>query len=177
MIPETTLTPEERAEILAEWKRLAAEPRPKPRQPWGCATFFVATLLFLVVRQLPLPPWLQATLLWILGLAIAGGFFFGVFVGSGKFAHDSARANESIDWLAANPDPGDTAARRRHAVTMLFYSSISDDGPTTSSTFDPGEARKRLGPNLPYVLAVERALAADDPHWKVFDGPDSKNEG
>ena len=168
-----TLTAEEREAVFREWRRLAAEPRPKPRQPWGCATFLVATLLFLVVRQTPMAAWLQTTLSWIAGIAIAFGLLAAFFLGSGRFAHDAARANGSIDWLAANPDTTDWAARRRHAVTLLYFSVTTDDGPSTSGTFDPDEARKRLGAHLPYVLAIGDMLAGENAQWRVF----SKAEG
>jgi hypothetical protein len=162
------ITPQEREAILAEWRRLAAEPRPKPRPPWGCATFLLAALLFMIVRQTPMAPWLQTTASWILGILIAFGLLAAFFLGSGKFAHDAGRANASIDWLAANPDTTDRAARRRHAVTLLFFSVTTDDGPTSAGTFDPDEARKRLGAHLPYVLAVGDVLAEENAQWRVF---------
>ena len=165
---ELTITPQEREAILAEWRRLAAEPRPKPRPPWGCATFLLATLLFMVVRQTPMPSWLQTSLSWIAGIAIALGLLAAFFLGSGKFAHDAARANASIDWLAANPGTTDVVARRRHAVTLLFFSVTTDDGPSTSGTFDPDEARRRLGAHLPYVLAAGDVLAEENAQWRVF---------
>ena len=163
------ITPEERAAILAEWQRLAAEPRPKPRQPWGCAVVVIGILLFLVVPQMPLPGWLQTTLRWILGFAIALGGFLQLALVSSKYAHDSDRTRESLAWLAANQETADPAARRRHAVTLIRYAITDDDGPTTSGTFDPDEARKRLGAHLPYVLEVDRLLAAEKAvSWKVF---------
>jgi hypothetical protein len=173
MAAEPRLTPEEREAVLAEWRRLAAEPRPKARPPWGCATFLLATLCLIVVRQTPMPPWLQTTATWILGFLIALGFLAAFFLGSGKFAHDAARANGSIDWLAAHPHTTDWAARRRHAVTLIFFSVTTDDGPSTSGTFDPDEARKRLGAHLPYVMAVGDVLAEENAQWRVF----SKAEG
>jgi hypothetical protein len=163
-----TITPEEREAILAEWRRLAAEPRPKPRPPWGCATFLLATLLFMIVRQTPMPSWLQTTLSWVLGILIAFGLLAAFLLGSGRFAHDAARANASIDWLAANPGTADAVARRRHAVALLFFSVTTDDGPSSSGTFDPDEARKRLGAHLPYVLAAGDVLAEENAQWRVF---------
>ena len=169
MVTELQIDPAERAEVLAEWDRLIAEPRPAPRQPYGCATFLISTCLFLVVQQMSsLPSWLRLALLIILGLAIAGGLFFQLALASSKYHHDSARARESIEWLAANPATSDAAARRRHAVTMLRYSVTADDGPTTSGTFDPAHARERLGAHLPFVIAVERALIAEQKIYPVF---------
>ena len=177
MVTELQHDPAERGEILAEWDRLIAEPRPTPRQPYGCATFLISTCLFLAVQQTSsLPSWLRFALLTILGLAIAGGLFFQFALASSKYHYDSARARESIEWLAANPATSDAAARRRHTVTMLRYSETSDDGPTTSGTFDVAQARERLGAHLPYVIAVERALIAEGRMYPVFTST-AKNPG
>jgi len=169
---EQALTPGERAAILAEWDRLAGEPRPKSRPPYGCATFLMATALFLLVHQLPklgwtLPPTLQTILLWALGIVIAGGLLLGLFAGSGIFAGAAVRAEESIAWLAGHPATSDATERRRHAVTMLYFALVSD-GPTTSGTFDPDPVSRRLGENFSYVVAVERALVEERRMWPVF---------
>ena len=169
------LGPDERAEILAEWNRLRAEPRPSSPPPYGCATVIIATALLLLVLQLPkltgweLPSALQDVAAAILLLAIAGGLFFSLFVGSGRFAHDSLRANGSIEWLAAKSGTSDAAARRRHAVTLLFFAVTADDGPHMSSTFNSDQARARLGASLPYVIAVERVLVEERGLWTVID--------
>lgn len=176
---EHQLEPAERAEILAEWEWLRAEPRPRARPPYGCATVIIATALLLIVWQVPKligwvpPPSLQGVVLAILVLVIAGGFLFHLFAGSGKFAHDCLRASEAIGWLAANPGTSDSTARRRHAVTLLFFAVTADDGPSMSGTFDPGQARARLGAHLPYVLAAERLLTEERGLWAVFATPSS----
>ena len=167
----------ERAAILAEWDRLRAEPRPRARPPYGCATVLVASVLLLLAWQLPKltgwapPPTLQPVAVAILTLVIAGGLLFHLFVGSSKFAHDCLRAGEAIEWLAANPCTSDAETRRRHAVALLFFSITADDGPSMSTTFDAGKARTRLGANLPYVLAAERVLTGERSLWAVFDSP------
>jgi len=163
----------EREAILAEWIRLQDEPAPRSRQPYGCVTFLIALALLLAVTQLPklfgwaLPPSVLTVAQAILGLAMVVGLFFGVFVGSGRFAHACARAEDAIQWLEADPGTGDAAERRRHAVTLLFNAIVSD-GPSTSGTFDAGKVRPRLGANLPYVLAVERVLKEERGLWPVF---------
>jgi hypothetical protein len=164
----------ERAAILAEWDRLQAEPRPAARPPYGCATVLAAGALLLLVHRIPplagweLPPTLRFALPALLAVVLAGGLFFALFAGSGRFAHDSLRAQTAIEWLAANQSAGDPEERRRHAVTLLFFAVTTDDGPTTSATFDPARARDRLGASLPYVLAAERLLAAERGLWPVF---------
>lgn len=158
--------PEERAAIVAEWKRLAAEPPPENPRPYGCATFLIAAALLLFLpKLLDLPGWklpeaLRLVLLAVLGLALAGGFFVGVFVGSGVYGRAHARAREALSWLAANPESTDAAARRRNAVALIF-NTVVWDGPTVSTTIAPAQSRERLGASLPYVLSVERVLAAD----------------
>lgn len=170
---EHELEAAERAAIIAEWERLRAEPRPPAPPPYGCATFLVAAALLLIVPQLlklagwELPRPLELVALVVLALAMAGGLFVSIFVGSGIFGRASNRANAAIDWLEANPGLGDPEERRRQAVTLLFNAVVSD-GPTTSGTLDSDRARERLGANLPYVLAVERALVEERGLWVVF---------
>jgi len=160
---------EERAAIVAEWRRLAAEPPPFNPRPYGCATLImaVAVLLLLPAVGLKLPqPW-GLILLVVLGLVAAGGFFVGVFVGSGVYGRASTRANAALDWLSGNAASSDAEARRQHAVALLFNAVVSD-GPTTSSTIDFAQARERLGAGLPYVVAVERTLCAEVGFAPVF---------
>lgn len=173
MAHEHELEPVERAAIVAEWERLRAEPRPPALQPYGCATFLIATALFLIVSQMQkltgwqLPRPLEWAVLVVLGLGIAGGLFVGIFVGSGVFGRAAERASAAIDWLEANPGSSHPEERRRQAVALLFNAVVSD-GPSTSGTFEPDRARERLGANLPYVLAVERALAEERGLWVIF---------
>ena len=169
------LEPAERAAVLAEWERLRAEPPPVSPKPYGCATFLVAAALLLIIPQLTklvdvrLPrPW-GSILLGILVLAMAGGFFVGVFFGSGVYGRAVVRARAALDWLAAHPDAADAAERRRNAVTLLYYALVSD-GPTLAGTFDTAQARERLGASLPYVIAVERALRAERKVDPIFTG-------
>jgi hypothetical protein len=155
-----------RAAIVAEWKRLAAEPPPTNPRPYGCATFLVAAVLLLGLPRLleliglKLPQPLGAVLLVILVLALAAGFFVGIFVGSGVYGRACARAQEALAWLAANPESKDAEARRHNAVALIF-NTVVWDGPTVSTTIAPAQSRQRLGANLPYVLAVERVLVAE----------------
>jgi len=160
------LEPGEHAAILAEWQRLATEPPPVNPRPYGCATFLVAAALLLLVPKIldqlgiSLPQPFGFILLATLVLALAGGFFVGVFVGSGVYGRAHSRANAALDWLASHSDSDDAAERRRNAVALLQYTIVSD-GPTTAVTIDIAKARERLGAGLPYVVAVERALRAE----------------
>ncbi len=163
---------EEEAAIIAELQRLRAEPPPVNPRPYGCLTFVVAAALLLLVPQLPkwfgwnLPQPVVQILFWLLVVALAGGFLIGVFVGSGVYARALHRASESLEWLASHPGLTDPVARR-HAVTLID-SVIVSDGPTTSSTIDIDQAKKKLGANLQYVIAVERVLVAENIAYVQF---------
>jgi hypothetical protein len=93
-------------------------------------------------------------------IALGGGFFIGVFVGSGVYGRAASRARESLEWLASHPGLIDAATRRRHAVSLIANAVVSE-GPTTSDTIDIAEARMKLGMNFQYVVTVERVLVAE----------------
>jgi hypothetical protein len=158
----------QREAIVAEWRRIAAEPPPHNPRPYGCLTVIVTIALFVLLPLTgikPPPPW-GTVLLVVLGLALAGGLFVGVFVGSGVHGRAALRATAALDALTADPAPDD-AARLRHAVALIAHAEVSD-GPTTSGTIDIAAARQRLGTNLGYVMAVEQVLAEEIGALRVF---------
>ncbi len=158
----------QRAAIVAEWQRIAAEPPPRNPRPYGCLTVIIALALLILLPKFgprPPPPW-GMVLVVVLGLALAAGLFVGVFVGSGIYGRASLRATEALDALVADPAPDD-AARIRHAVGLVAYAVVSD-GPTTAGTIDLAQAKQRLGANLDFVVAVERVLAAEIGAMYVF---------
>lgn len=161
-------TAEQRDAIVAEWRRIAAEPPPFNPRPYGCLTVMVIIALFVLLPLTgikPPPPW-GTVLLVVFGLALAGGLFVGVFVGSGVHGRAALRATAALDALAADPVP-DEAARLRHAVSLIAHAAVSD-GPTTSGTINIAEAKQRLGTNLVYVMAVEQVLAEEIGALHVF---------
>ena len=170
---ENELDAAEKTAIVAEWRWLAAEPPPFNPRACGCLTFLLAGALLLLLPQLPkwigwtLPQPLGQILFVVLVIALAGGFFVGIFVGSGVYGRAYRRAHESVEWLATHPGLIDPAARRRHAVSLIFNVVVSD-GPTTSATVDVNEARAKLGTNLQYVVAVERVLVAENLSGEYF---------
>jgi hypothetical protein len=163
----------ERAAIVAEWQRLAAEPPPTNPRPYGCATFLLAAALLLGVSALSrmtgyeLPQPLGTILSGLLVLILTGGFVVGVFFGSGVYGRAAVRARAALDWLAAHPDAADSDERRRNAVQALYYAIVSE-GPTTASTFDLAQAKEKLGASLVYVSAVEEVLVAELGGWRIF---------
>lgn len=163
-----TFTAGQREAIVAEWRRIAAEPPPRNPRPYGCLTVIVTIALFVLLPLTgfkPPSPW-GTVLLVVFGLALAGGLFVGVFVGSGVHGRAALRATAALDALIANPAP-DEAARLKHAVALIAHAAVSD-GPTTSGTIDIAAAKQRLGVNLAYVVAVEQVLAEEIGALRVF---------
>lgn len=158
----------QREAIVAEWRRLAAEPPPRNPRPYGCLTVIATIALFVLLPLTgikPPPPW-GTVLLVVFGLALAGGLFVGVFVGSGVHGRAALRATAALDALTADPGP-DEAEQLRHAVALIAHAEVSD-GPTTSRTIDIAAAKQRLGANLGYVVAVEQVLAEEIGALRVF---------
>jgi hypothetical protein len=165
------LATEERQAAAAEWKRLQAEPSPTDRKAIGCMAM-VLTLIAAVAAPtvigwvgLALEPRSRSLLLGFWALLFLGGAVVWLF-SPGPFGRDAQRAEEALNWLAANPD-GDALLRRNHAVALLYF-AFSSHGPSTTTTFDFAQARERLGAALPYVMEVETALAIDQKIYRVF---------
>lgn len=170
-IPQLDTT--EREALAAEWQRLQAEPPPRDRRAVGCMTMLVAIGLGIAAPPLgrlvgvePSQP-VKLGIGIALGLVFLAGLIVGVFTGSGRFAHALTRAEQAIEWLAANASQGDALERRRQAVALLLHAYCTD-GPSTVHTIDFGRARERLGAALPYVIAAERALRRDVGIYPVF---------
>jgi hypothetical protein len=166
-------TSAQRAAIVAEWHRIAAEPLPSSPRPWGCLAVIAGLVLLLVLPQLGIrlpPPW-NTLLLVVIGLLLAGGVFVGVFLGSGRYGRAAVRAEAALQALSGS-QPADEAARMRHAVELIAHAWVSD-GPTLSAAVDLVQARQRLGTNLDYVVAVERVLAQEIGDQQVFIRPDT----
>lgn len=161
-------TPEQRAAIVAEFRRIMAEPPPFNPRPYGCLTAIAGIVLFLLVPQLgirPPPPW-GTVLVALFGVMILGGAVVGVLLGSGVHGRAATRAGAALEALASDVAVED-AARMRHAVALIAHATVSD-GPTTLVAIDPAQARRRLGAGLDYVIAVEDVLARELGAQRVF---------
>jgi hypothetical protein len=164
---------QEKAAILAEGRRLVAEPPPFNPRPYGCLTFVVAAMLLVLLPQLSkwfgwmLPQPFGKIVVGVLAVALVSGLVVGIFLGSGVYGRAASRASASLEWLANPPNVTDPDARRRHAVTLVLNAVVSD-GPTTTGTLAIDEARIKLGKNLQYVVAVERVLAAENLSYVHF---------
>lgn len=162
---DITLGAAERQALWAEWQRLQNEPAPSDRRAAGCMTVIIAVALAAAGPALArlagfdLGQSMRIGATVVLVLAFVAGIVM-AFLGSGRFARDSQRAKEALEWLATHGADADPDERRSRAVSLLLHAYCTD-GPTTTATFEFEEARQRLGDSLPYVLAVERALRAD----------------
>ena len=169
---EPALPTAERQAIAAEWKRLGDEPPPTDRRAIGCMTVIIAVALAaggpflarLIGFDLGQSMRIGASIVLI--VALLAGIAMAL-LGSGKFARDSQRAQEALEWLATHGATADPEERRRQAVSLLFH-AYCVDGPSTTGTFEFDEARRRLGDSLPYVMSVERALRTDLKIYPVF---------
>ena len=149
---------QERAAIVAAYRRRAADWKPRSPQPHGCLTLIVAVLLFLVsgplVQGAGWPGWVATVLAVVAVLAGIAGFFV---MGARVVPESPEQRAESAIVALGVGTPLDGATRREHAVALLFH-AYDIQGPTMRSTFDFEAARTRLGAALPYLLAVEQVL-------------------
>ena len=162
----------ERAAIIAQARRLHAEPPPSDRRGIGCVTVLgTGTLLLLLPplsKRLGWPQFIAEVLFWLLIIPFALGFFAAFFLATSRYSRASARAGEALAWLASHPGATDAEARR-YAVALICYHLINDDG-GMSQVVDIDEAKVKLGANLQYVVAVERVLAEEKLSDRYFGG-------
>jgi hypothetical protein len=154
----------ERAAILAEAQRLGAEPLPADRRGIGCLTVIISGVMLLALPPLAKryhwPPLVADVLFWPLAIVCALGFFAAFLLTTSRYSRASARARDALAWLACHPGARDAEARR-HAVALVCYHAINDDG-GVAQVIDVDEAKKNLGEDLHYVVAVERVLAGEN---------------
>lgn len=168
MSPTPEFTSKQRAAIVDEWRRIAAEPPPRNPRPYGCLVVIAAIALFLLIPQLGIklpPPW-GTVLAGVLGFAVLAGGFVGVFAGSGVHGRAALRAEQALAALTAVPAVEEDT-RLRHAVVLIAH-AVVNDGPTMSGTIDITAVKQRLGANLGYVVAIEQVLAEEVGTVHVF---------
>jgi len=165
---DESLSPGERAAVLAEYDRLAAEPVQPNYSSSGCGLMVLAVVLFVVVPKLipGMPRWgVIATLVFVIALILAGIVIY-VF-GGGGYARSKQRIDAALAVLSSRFGIA-TMDEKRNAAVMLIYGAVYSDGPGTSSTFDFYAARAQLGPALRYVQQVERLLIAERQVYPIF---------
>ena len=176
---EPQINVEERAAIVREYKRVAAEPGPANYSPAGCLLLvlsllgFVFTPSVLRMTDLPVP---GGALLVGWGILALVGIMLSMFGGSLSTSRVGYRAQENLRWLSEHPAGGRSEERRREAVSLLVHAYHSG-GPWTVTTYEFDEARRTLGEALPYVMAVERVLREELDIYAVFTDDESETEG
>ena len=155
---------DERAAIIAEAQRLRAEPPSTDRRSIGCLTVLGTGFLLLLVpplsKRLGWPPLISDILFWVLILPFAFGLFAAVFLTTSRYSRASALVHDALAWFASHPGVRDAEARR-HAVALVCYRAINDNG-GLATVVGVDEAKLKLGENLQYVIAVERVLAGEN---------------
>lgn len=164
----------ERAAIVAEWKKVSAEWKPKDYYGVGCVCLLAGAVIFLglpkLVSMFPLllPVWLKGLVALAAVVLALGGF---ILMGSRKLqASPADLATRAAEALASGRQDAD--AKRTSAVTILFH-AYDFRGPTMSSNFDPAVLRGKLGSALDYVMDVERVLIEELKVYPVFTAPSS----
>ena len=169
---EPVFDADERATIVAEWRRQEAEPRPRSLKDHGCLVIVVAAVLAVagpaIARALG-----AADSRGLTGaFGIAAGVLALTGIGLRLFGDRGlrwavGRTDEAVAYFRAQGAGGAPDERRRHAVTLVLRAEYAS-GPGTSTVFDPAKVRGELGAALPYVMAVERVLRGEVKAWPVF---------
>lgn len=170
----TSLTPEDRAAIVAEVDRTNAIPAGVNTSSPGCVMLIVAVVLFLSV-----PPMLRK--LGVQAMTRGVGIAFLVveafllllglvwyFRGSGgAYAKTVMRAESAIETIKSAFAAGH-GRECGEAVARLLASSSYSDGPGISSTFKVEQAREQIGAAMPFVIDVEKFLVSEHKVDPVF---------
>jgi len=176
----SSLGPDEEAVVDEALADLQAQEGPVDRGPLGCVLSVPAFLVLLMVpvlaRSYGLPSSVAQPLilggivLLVLGLTLwftAGGFVRG---------HVSAAAEAGLRTLEEWDEASGTREEALRAATLVVMNAYASYGPSTVQTFEPEDARSRLGARLPLVEAVERHLLEKGVTYPVFTDRDEGGE-
>ncbi len=177
----SSLSPDEEAVVDEALADLQAQEGPVDRGPLGCVLSVPAFLLLLMVpilaRSYGLPSSVAQPLilggivLLVLGLTLwftAGGFVRG---------HVSAAAEAGLRTLEEWDEDAGTREEALRAATLVVMNAYASYGPSTVQSYEPADARKRLGARLPLVEAVERHLLQKGVTYPVFTDRQEGDEG
>ena len=160
----------ERAAIVAEWNRLAAEPVPPNQKPVGCAVAILAVVALMVspyVLKLVGSKLLDAIVIVARTVALLWGLVVGFITGGKGARHVYGKLEAAQRWFEEHRDGGDALERMKAAVALVHFPHFSD-GPSMSMLLDLAAARGRLGDSAAYVEEVERVLIEEVKAWAVF---------
>ena len=172
MPPPPEFDAAERAAIVVEYDRLAAEPKLPNFSSIGCMSFILSGVILLTFPRFG-AGWPYAINLFVLILIalLAGGgllmFFFGPDRG---YERAKLRANAALELLSHRFAGTPADERRNAAVAAIFYGMYTNAF-SSKTTYGSVNAAGRLGEALRYVQAVERVLLAERAPYPIFTDP------
>lgn len=148
---------------------IRAEPAPRSLAGVGCVMAlpgFLLLLVFpLVARKLAVASGPATAVLVVGGVLLVVGL--GLWFSAGGFVRGRfiAAAEAALRTLEKGEKEREVLLR---AATLLLCNAYATYGPSTAETFDFAEGRRRLGPRLDLVMAVEEVLLAEGVIYPVF---------
>jgi hypothetical protein len=176
-----SLGPEEQAVVQEALEEIQETPPPPDRGPLGCVVALPGFVLLLLyppaARFLDLPGWAGIAALSA-GIPLVS-FGLILWFTAGRLGRRHAMAASEAALLALESWTDEEAEREEalRAATLLLMSSFAQSGPTFVATFDASEARKRIGPRMPLVEAVERYLLEQEAVHPLFTREEEPPEG
>jgi hypothetical protein len=161
---------DERIAIVAESKRLAAEPIPPNQKPVGCVVAILAVVVLIFspyALKLVGSKLLDAIVLGACALALLWGLVVGFLTGGKGAQHVYSKLEVAQRWFEEHRQGGDPVERMKVAVALVHFAHFSD-GPSESMLLDTAAARGRIGEPTAYVEEVERVLIEEVKAWPVF---------
>jgi len=157
---------------LEEFDRVfAARPEETDLASYGCVGSFFGLVLLValpnVARLISVPPRMRLILMSAGILLVVGGLVMRMLVPTKRVRDAGQRAKKAIDALTTLEYSADPARWFREA-SLAMIDAFHSGGPWTVGTFDFAQARKRLGPALPRVVAFETLLRLERSIYPVF---------
>lgn len=165
------LSDDDRALVRQTLQEIREAPAPRDRAPMGCVVAlpgFVILLIFpMVARIIGAGSTLGATLIGVgIVLVVVG---VAIWFGAGGFVRGHALAASEAALRTLESEEVEREVELRAATLLVARAYATYDQRTTRS-FDPVEARHRLGERVELVLEVERLLVGDGSVDPVFTG-------
>lgn len=169
--PAEHLTGQDRSIVLDARREIVENPLPPGRGQLGCVVALGGGGLLLawpaVAEAVPGGSFVGPFVLLGATLLVVGGVVWSFLGGSTGRAAASAAVEAALRQLASGDEDREANLR---AATLLLTRAYVTQGPTTTTTFDPGKARARLGASFALVLAVEQCLIEEVGAYPVFEG-------
>jgi hypothetical protein len=164
------LSADDRTLALEQFDIVSKRPEEADLASYGCLGSVVGLVMLVALPNVwirELPPAIRTSVMAVGIALVVGGLLVRSLAPSKRIRNAGARAQRAIHSLVQLDYVTDRAAWHRQASLALidaFYSG----GPWVVHTFDFEEARGRLGPTLPRVIAVETLLRLERRIYPVF---------